>query len=409
MDPGFLIICIFGGILLLLFLPFKGAHRFSYQAPSKRIDEADAVLSRRLLEPGSASYEKYYREHPDLKEIDDLSRSAPGLLSARSRYYHPATFAAAVSNFHLIESLGPLTYEQPKETMNTMLHAWTPADKGKKKKTDPEKISNFIIHWMKQNGAHSTGITPLRSYHLYSHKGRGARSGQPIDLIHTSAIAITVEMDQRMMASAPAGTSVMESSEQYLRSGLLALKLATFIRELGYQATAHIDGHYEVICPLVAADAGLGTIGRMGLLMTPRLGPRVRIAAVTTDLNLIPARKTPDRTTIHFCHLCKKCALNCPAAAIPDGPQTQQEEVPRWRINSEKCYHFWTLSGTDCGRCIMVCPFSHRNNFLHGFVRWGIKNNLVFRYLALKLDHVFYGRRPRIRPLPQWAEIMDKP
>lgn len=277
------------------------------------------------------------------------------------------------------------------------------------KKPDPDLLSKFIIRWMKKSGAHSAGITPLRPYHLYSHKGRGERSGQPIELTHTSAIAITVEMDHRMMSSAPAGTSVMESSEQYLRSGVLALKLAAFIRELGYGATAHIDGNYELLCPLVAVDAGLGTIGRMGLLMTPRLGPRVRIAVVTTELELIPSGGEPDRTTIHFCHLCKKCAVNCPAAAIPHGPQIHREGANRWRINSEKCYHFWTLSGTDCGRCITVCPFSHRNNLFHGFIRWGIQNNLLFRYLALKLDDVFYGRRPPIRPLPEWAEIMDKP
>ena len=95
-----------------------------------------------------------------------------------------------------------------------------------------------------------------------------------IQRLHEHAIAITVEMDHRMMQSAPEGSSVMESSEQYLRSGILALKLAAWIRELGYEASAHIDGNYEVICPLVAADAGLGTIGRMGLLMTPPTWPQ---------------------------------------------------------------------------------------------------------------------------------------
>jgi reductive dehalogenase len=201
----------------------------------------------------------------------------------------------------------------------------------------------------------------------------------------------------------------MESSDQYLRSGMLALKLAAFLREMGYEATAHIDGNYEVICPLVAVDAGLGTIGRMGLLMTPDLGPRVRISVVTTDLRLAPTPPRIERTTLHFCHHCRKCALNCPAAAIPDGPRTLQDGVERWRINSEKCYHYWTLSGTDCGRCITVCPFSHRNTRFHRFIRWGNKNNLLFRYLAIKLDDIFYGRKPAIRPFPEWANLMDKP
>ena len=102
---------------------------------------------------------------------------------------------------------------------------------------------------MQRTGAHSVGFTGLKDYHLYSHKGRGANAGKAIQRIHENAIAITVEMDHEMMQSAPQGSSVMESSEQYLRSGVLALKLAAYIREMGYEATAHIDGNYEVICP----------------------------------------------------------------------------------------------------------------------------------------------------------------
>lgn len=59
--------------------------------------------------------------------------------------------------------------------------------------------------------------------------------------------------------------------------------MSAFLNKPGFNSRAHIDGDYELICPLVARDAGLGEIGRMGLLMTPRLGPRVRIAVVTTE------------------------------------------------------------------------------------------------------------------------------
>jgi ferredoxin len=209
------------------------------------------------------------------------------------------------------------------------------------------------------------------------------------------------------MQSAPEGSTVMESSEQYLQSGVLALKLAAWIRELGYEATAHIDGNYEVICPLVAVDAGLGTIGRMGLLMTPRLGPRVRISVVTTNLPISFGDVLPDRTTLHFCHLCKKCARVCPSAAIPVSPRELIDGKGRWQIDSERCYHFWTTSGTDCGRCITACPYSHPDDGFHRFIRWGIKNNLLFRSLTIKLDDLFYGRKPAIRPLPDWSNIIE--
>lgn len=397
MNPETIILCIVGVIAIVLFFPIKGAGSFTFQNPSKRVDEADAVLSRRLLIPGSEAYKKYYQEHPEYLTPDQRSRESPGLLDSKARYYHPGTFAAARANFEVIEHLGELIPEQKTGS--------TPPSSGETG-TDPAKTSRFIKHWLKKTGARDVGFTRLQEYHLYSHKGRGPQSGEPINKVHEHAIAITVEMDHRMMQSAPEGSSVMESAEQYLQSGVLALKLAAWIRELGHHATAHIDGNYELICPLVAADAGLGTIGRMGLLMTPDLGPRVRIAVVTTDMPLAYKPAKTDRTTLHFCHLCKKCARVCPTAAIPDGPRQTIDGAERWQINSEKCYHFWTTSGTDCGRCISACPYSHPDDWFHRFIRWGIKNNLFFRYLAIKLDDLFYRPKPAVRPMPEWTDIM---
>ncbi|MGW8315549.1 MAG: 4Fe-4S dicluster domain-containing protein, partial [Bacteroidales bacterium] len=341
----------------------------------------------------------YYRQHPEFKEPDDRARQSPGLLSPSSKQFHAPTFLAAESNFRMIDTLASLCSGENV----TQTAVGSPSQD-----VNPAGATRFVLGWLRKNRAHSAGITFLRDHHLYSHKGRGAHHGEPIQNHHQYAIALTVEMDHQMMQSAPAGPSVMESSEQYLHSGVLALKLALFIRKMGYGATAHIDGNYEVICPLVAMDAGLGTIGRMGLLITPRLGPRVRIAVVTTDMPLLPSKGGYDPTILHFCENCRKCATNCPVTAIPEGPRTRVDGTTRWRINSEKCYQFWTVSGTDCGRCISVCPYSHPDNFLHRFVRWGIKNNLLFRHLAIKLEDVIYSRRPVVRPLTVWADMMDK-
>ena len=402
MSLLFIVLCIIGGIGLLLFIPFKGKHSFILNRPVNRVHEANVVLSRRLLIPGTDAYDSYYKQHPEFLEADERSRKAPGLLDHKSRYFHTGTYAAATANFELIDYLGALIHGLDTEQTKSQ-------ESGSKNpvKVNPERTARFITHWLKRTGAHSVGFTRLQDYHLYSHKGRGPSSGSPIHNNYDHAIALTVEMDHRMMQSAPEGSSVMESSEQYLQSGVLALKLAAWIRELGYEATAHIDGNYEVICPLVAADAGLGTIGRMGLLMTPKLGPRVRISVVTTNLPISYGKALPDRTTLHFCHLCKKCAGVCPSAAIPDGPREGNEGQERWQIDSERCYHYWTTSGTDCGRCITACPFSHPDDRFHRFIRWGIKNNLLFRHLALKLDYLFYGRKPAIRPLPDWSDILE--
>ncbi len=402
MNFLYLVLCIIGGTGLLLFIPFKGARSFSLSRPVKRVNEADIVLSRRLLVPGSEAYDSYYKLHPEFLKADERSRKTPGLLDSRSRYYHTGTFAAAKANFEVIEYLGRLTHG-----INPAQSKSPDSPSGNPVKVNPDRTARFISKWLKQTGALDVGFTRLQEYHLYSYKGRGPKSGSPIYKEHENAIALTVEMDHRMMQSAPEGSSIMESSEQYLQAGVLALKLAAWIRELGYEATAHIDGNYEVICPLVAVDAGLGTIGRMGLLMTPKLGPRVRISVVTTNLPISYGDAKPDRTTLHFCHLCKKCAGVCPSSAIPDGPRETFDGQERWRIDSEKCYHYWTTSGTDCGRCIAACPYSHPDDVFHRFIRCCIKNNLLFRHLALKLDDLFYGRKPAIRPLPDWSDILE--
>ena len=118
-----------------------------------------------------------------------------------------------------------------------------------------------------------------------------------------------------------------------------------------------MDGDYRVICPLVARMRGLGEIGRMGLLMTPYHGPRVRIAVVTTDLELIPDEHIPDSSMIDFCTICGKCAENCPPKAISSGDRIEIDGALRWRIDSDMCYRYWSAMGTDCGRCMTVCPF----------------------------------------------------
>ncbi|MCK5651791.1 MAG: 4Fe-4S dicluster domain-containing protein, partial [Gemmatimonadetes bacterium] len=200
----------------------------------------------------------------------------------------------------------------------------------------------------------------------------------------------------------------MESAAQYLRSGVMALQVADLIRRLGYRARAHVDGNFRVICPLVARDAGLGELGRMGLLMTPRLGPRVRIAVVTTDIPLAPDTPFRDPTTLDFCLHCRKCAESCPSRALPfDDPAEDENGVRTWKIDAEACFTLWTKMGTDCARCMAVCPYSHPDNLLHDAVRWGIRNNALFRKGAVWMDDLIYGRRPPPKELPAWMDGLE--
>jgi reductive dehalogenase len=242
----------------------------------------------------------------------------------------------------------------------------------------------------------------LASFHLYSHVGYGSEYGSPIQLDHDYALAFTVEMDRRTMAAAPEAQVVMESSRQYVEAAKIALTLGNLIRLMGYPARAHIDANYRVVAPLVARDAGLGEIGRMGILITPQYGPRVRLAVVTTSLPLIPDQPTRDPSVVDFCRSCNRCAANCPSRAIPFGDREEREGVLRWRINPDTCFRYWNVIGSDCGLCMSVCPYSHPNHWTHNLIRWAVRRSGAARRLALWMDDLFYGRKPSLHQVFAW-------
>jgi ferredoxin len=128
--------------------------------------------------------------------------------------------------------------------------------------------------------------------------------------------------------------------------------------------------------------------------MTPRLGPRVRLGVVTTTLELNPDSHESDAAMIDFCTICKKCAQNCPSRSLPFGDRQENDGALRWKLDPDTCFRYWNAVGTDCARCMAVCPYSHPNNLAHNIVRWGIARSGAFRRAALWMDDLFYGRQP---------------
>jgi len=376
---------------IILFFPTTTT-KFENDLPKTKIDERDVMFSRARLKPGSEKFEEYYNNNPEKREIDDAWRKKAGLCSPGSFMYDKFQFASADASFITVSH-----FHNAVETKTF----------GKKSNPDQVKITNYIKKWAKKLGALEVGIAEMQEHHYYSYIGRGNDYGKKVTLRHKYGIVITVEMDKDMMSYAPAGPTVMESAHQYINAGVVAMQITEFIRLIGYDARAHIDGNYRVVCPLVARDAGLGEIGRMGLLITPKLGPRVRIAVVTTDLPLIADKRLYESSMIDFCVKCKKCADVCPGKSIPFGDQKIINGTKRWQINQESCFDFWCQTGTDCGRCVSACPFSHPDNLLHNMVRFGIKNSSIFRNFAAKMDDILYGKIPASQQVPEWLKVKE--
>jgi len=375
-------------ILILAPWPVKTGSTLTEVPP--RVDERTIMFSRSELEPGSDRFKEYYQNHPEHVKTDNEFRSSPGLLDKNSLFYHPLLFSAAEASFFTVEALQSRT-DGPVENMES--------------KTDPQNMWRFINSWALEMDCHSIAVTLLKPEHLYTVGGRRHNYNEIVENNHSHAIVFTVEMDADRVAASPRAPIIQESSYQYLKAGMVAVQIAAFLRKNGFPATAHIDGKYQVRCPQIARDAGLGELGRMSLLMTPKLGPRVRIGVVTTSAPLPLKKIKPDHSMIRFCRICKKCADTCPSQALSFAHNESVGGEMQWTVNQEKCFNYWCKIGTDCGRCIAVCPFSHPNNLFHNIVRFFIKTSPIFSRLALYLDNSLYGRKPPSRDLPKWMEV----
>jgi reductive dehalogenase len=157
------------------------------------------------------------------------------------------------------------------------------------------------------------------------------------------------------------------SYDAYAKSRIVAYRLASFIRQLGYAARPHTPGaEYDLIVPPIAIDAGLGEQGRHGILITPELGSNFRPAVVTTNLPLKPDKPIAFGVK-DFCKTCKICAEQCPSGAITFGDMEEDRGFRRWQINVPKCYNSWfsNLGNIGCRICVAVCPYSRKSNWLH--------------------------------------------
>jgi len=186
-------------------------------------------------------------------------------------------------------------------------------------------------------------------------------------------IVMAFEMDEDAIDAYPTPLGESGALNGYTRMAVTASTLAEFIRYLGYNAIP--CGNMTGLSIPMAIDAGLGELGRQGILITPKYGPRVRLAKVITDLPM--AIDQPISFGVkEFCDVCGKCAIDCPSQAISYGAQSDEivtistnPGVMKWPLDNEKCFAGWQMAGGDCGNCIRVCPFNKPSNWLHEATR----------------------------------------
>jgi len=377
----------------------------------KRQDERAIVFARnRSLRPDSEQYRDFYKEYPEYEAYDAKRRKMGGPLG------HPGTIDRPHEGSNVAATLASASIPMHLSTPNAVNPQPHPELRGRKFEMSAEEATERVKGYARNRGADLVGITEINPLWVYSNRGEIWHEnwedwGKEIKVEHKYAIVFATEMSFEMVGTGPHSPTMIESMGNYAQGAYIATQLANFIANLGYSATASHLRHYDALMVPLAVDAGLGELGRLGYLITKELGPRVRLGAVSTDLPLIPD-KPMDIGVEDFCWICKKCAVCCPSNSIPlEKDQTIVNGLLRWKLNEQTCFEYWGKIGTDCNICMRVCPWSHARTFPHRIILELITRNRIARQIFSIMDDIFYGKRPKVKAIPKWAQfnagIMD--
>lgn len=271
---------------------------------------------------------------------------------------------------------------------------------------DPVTMARDIKEVARFFGADVVGITHLDQAYVYSHRARpnpatGEKPGDPINVPHRYAICMGFASDYEKFLSNNSRISDAEYGLGNQRMIPTTFMLAAYIREMGYPARSHDYARGEVNPIPLAVNAGLGELGRHGMLIHEDYGSRIHLSVVTTDLPLAVDQPV-DIGVENVCKYCMKCARTCPSHSISFGSKEVHNGVERYRINVDSCYKY-RLAGkdrwTNCVICVSACCYNKPKAWWHTLAVKSIKwTPIPLRVLVIKpllwMDDLFWGKRP---------------
>jgi epoxyqueuosine reductase QueG len=152
----------------------------------------------------------------------------------------------------------------------------------------------------------------------------------------------------------------------------LQKKAESYLRQKGYRFLSippdsdrrngkFISRLYGLFCHKTAATcAGLGWIGKNGLLINREYGPRLSWATVLTDAPFEP----DEPVVVSGCKDCDLCVKYCPSGAISGVEWSRSEPFPPL-VDYKKCDEFKKArrrfeKKPNCGVCINICPYGRQ-------------------------------------------------
>lgn len=99
----------------------------------------------------------------------------------------------------------------------------------------------------------------------------------------------------------------------------------------------------------IAQAAGIGTIGRHSLLITPEFGSMIFLGAVLCEEEL-----EPDEMKEPLCNNCNLCVEICPVNAL-ENLELKQQLCWDFAFGDDEEEKVWKIS---CHKCRDICPYN---------------------------------------------------
>jgi epoxyqueuosine reductase QueG len=141
-------------------------------------------------------------------------------------------------------------------------------------------------------GIGDIGFTEVDESYIFSDK----------KILYKNAIVISMEMNPEIIKTVPSKQAEKEIFRTYYELNVAVNKIKDFLNDRGYRGEAGPALGGEVNYPLLAQKSGMGVVGKHGMLITPKFGPTIRLAAIYKETKVF---EDGSKECIDF----KKCAV----------------------------------------------------------------------------------------------------
>ena len=189
------------------------------------------------------------------------------------------------------------------------------------------------------------------------------------EIKYENVIILAIEMDENIIKTGPSKRAKELNKLFYEKFRKITEKLSEYLENNGVKTQIAYPNERFLDLPYLGQKAGLGYIGKSGLLITPEFGSKIKLAGMLTSIDDSIFNKSNESDNNHkwikqYCEDCGECIESCESEALIkiDGDDIAE-------LSESKCIG----SDEGCTYCIEKCPFNEK-----GYQ--GVKADFIKKY-----------------------------